>query len=149
MNKFIAGLLLVCLILSGCTTVQSLSTGTKTGAAVGAITGGILGVVIDSSNPWRGAIIGATVGAAAGGWIGQKIEGRESVAKSKEDVAARAAKDAAEMNSAVKYSRVTEQGIIEDIIATPSNLKGKMRTVTVEYYRDNTLIATETHYVEV
>ena len=37
MNKFIAGLLLVCLILA-CTTVSPFH-GNKTGAAVGAITG--------------------------------------------------------------------------------------------------------------
>ncbi|MDD3726108.1 MAG: glycine zipper domain-containing protein, partial [Candidatus Ratteibacteria bacterium] len=100
-------------------------------------------------NSWRGAVIGAAVGAAAGGWIGYKMEGKESVAKADEDVVSKAAQDAAKLNSTVKYSRVTESGITEDVIATPGELKGSVRTVTIQYFRNGTLISTETRQVEV
>lgn len=149
MKKLIAGLVLVSILLSGCATVQSLSPGTKKGAAIGAAAGGILGAILDSGNPWRGAVIGAAVGAAAGGWIGYKIEGKEAVAQADEDVVSKAAKDAATLNSTVKYSRVTENGVTEEIIATPGELKGNVRKVTIKYYRNGTLISTETREVEV
>lgn len=149
MRKIVIVLLLISVVLTGCKTIESLSTGTKKGAAIGAVAGGILGALIDSSNPWRGAIIGATVGAAAGGWVGYKIEGKEATAKADEDVVSKAAKDAATLNSTVKYSRITEDGITEEIIATPKELKGNVRTVSVQYFRNGTLISTETRQVEV
>ncbi|MCX8082190.1 MAG: glycine zipper domain-containing protein [bacterium] len=149
MRKWIVVVLLVGITLTGCKTIDSLSTGTKKGAAIGAVAGGILGAIVDSSNPWRGAIIGSAVGAAAGGWVGYKLEEKEATAKADEDVVSKAAKDAATLNSTVKYSRVTEDGITEDIIATPGELKGNVRTVTVKYYRNGTLITTETREVEV
>lgn len=149
MKRLVIIVLLCSIALSGCKTIQSLSTGTKTGAVVGAVAGGILGAIIDSSNPWRGAVIGAATGAAAGGWIGYKLEGKEATAKADEDVVSKAAKDAAKLNSTVKYSRVTETGVTEEIIATPVELKGNVRTVTVQYFRNGTLISTETRQVEV
>ncbi|MCM8776669.1 MAG: YMGG-like glycine zipper-containing protein [Candidatus Omnitrophica bacterium] len=149
MKKFIVGLLLFSIFLSGCSTIQSLSPETKKGAAIGAVAGGILGALIDSSKPWRGAVIGAAVGAAAGGWVGYKLEGKEATAKADEDVVSKAAKDAATLNSTVKYSRVTETGVTEEIIATPGEMKGNVRTVTVQYFRNGSLISTETRQIEV
>ncbi len=149
MKKLVVGLLLISMILTGCETIQSLSPETKKGAAIGAAAGGILGALLDSGKPWRGAIIGAAVGAAAGGWIGYKLEGKEAVAQADEDVVSKAAKDAATLNSTVKYSRVTEAGVTEEIIATPGELKGNVRKVTVQYFRNGTLISTEIRDVQV
>ena len=149
MKKLIVGLVLVSMVLSGCSTVQSLSPTTKTGAVIGAVAGGILGVLIDSSNPWRGGAIGVAAGAAAGGWIGYKMGEKKSVAKADEDIVNRAAKEAATLNTTIKYSRVTEGGTREEIIAAPGELKNNLRTVTIKYFRNGSLISTETRQIKV
>ncbi|MFT5702143.1 MAG: hypothetical protein ACI8ZB_005053 [Desulforhopalus sp.] len=48
--------------LSGCATQQGYQ-----GAGLGAFTGATAGALIDSSNPWRGALIGGGLGATLGG----------------------------------------------------------------------------------
>jgi len=149
MRKLIVGLVLLSMVLSGCSTIQSLSSTTKTGAAIGAVTGGILGALIDSSNPWRGGVIGVAAGVAAGGWIGYKMGEKKSVAKADEDIVSRAAKEAATLNATVKYSRVTEAGDKEEVIATPGELKNNSRTIIIKYFRNDTLISTETRQIQV
>ncbi len=151
MKKWVSVLLVGSLLLGSCSTLEELSPKTKEGAVIGAIAGGILGALLDSNKPWRGAIIGATVGAVTGGWIGHKMEtkGEEKIVDSKADVVEQAAKEAAKLNAVVKYSRVTENGIKEEIIATPGELKNNVRTVTVEYYRDGKLISKEVRQVSI
>ncbi|MBN1445435.1 MAG: glycine zipper 2TM domain-containing protein [Candidatus Omnitrophica bacterium] len=149
MKKLLVVVLLAGMLLSGCETISGLSPKTKTGAGIGAVAGGILGALVDSNKPWRGAIIGAAAGAAAGGWIGYKMDNKDAVVEADSDIVAQAATEAAKQNATIKYSRVTEDGVAEDIIATPGNLTGNIRAVTVDYFRNNTLISTEHVDVEV
>jgi hypothetical protein len=137
------------LLFTGCATWDEISPKTKTGAGIGAVAGGILGAVVDSNRPWRGAIIGAAAGAAAGGWIGHTMDSKSEEVKADADVVQQAAAEAAKQNATVKYTRVTEDGINEEIIATPGELSGSVRTVTVQYFRDGKLISTETRQVTV
>ncbi|MFA5646191.1 MAG: YMGG-like glycine zipper-containing protein [Candidatus Ratteibacteria bacterium] len=140
------GLIGALLLMSGCTMIDDMSTRTKTGAGIGAVAGGILGALIDDNRPWRGAIIGAAVGAVGGGWIGKQTEKSTTPAdvSANADVVAQAGKEAAKQNAVVKYSRTTNTGVNEEIVATPGAQKGTMRTVTIQYFRNGTLISTET-----
>jgi len=149
MKKFLVVILLASMFMSGCETIEGLSPKTKTGAGIGAVAGGILGALIDSGKPWRGAIIGAAAGAAAGGWIGYKMDTKSAEVTADSDIVAQAASEAAKQNAKVKYSRVTEAGITEEVIATPGQLTGNLRNVTVQYFRNGTLISTETRQVQV
>lgn len=151
MRKIIGILLISVLLFSGCETIQDLSQKTKQGAAIGAVAGGILGAILDSNKPWRGAIIGAAAGAAAGGWIGHTMEKKqeEKVVEADKDVVTQAAIEAGKLNSVVKYSRVTETGVKEEIVATPGQLKDNKRTVIVEYFRDGKLVLKETREVSI
>jgi len=106
--------------------------------------------MIDSGKPWRGAIIGAAAGAAAGGWIGHTVgEKEDPVIEANADIVNQAALDAAKQNATVKYSRTTENGVNEEIIATPGARTGNICVVTVRYYRDGKLISTEVREVAV
>ncbi|MCX7917258.1 MAG: glycine zipper domain-containing protein [bacterium] len=149
MKKVISFLLILGLIFSGCETIQDLSQKTKQGATIGAVAGGILGAILDSNKPWRGAIIGAAAGAVAGGWIGHTMEKKEGekVVEANKDVVTQAANEAGKSNMVVKYSRVTESGVKEEIVATPGQLVNNKRTVTVEYFRDGKLITKEVRQV--
>jgi len=62
------GLILVLLVLTGCTTTQK-------GAGIGAATGAVLGTVIghQSGKEIEGAAIGAAVGGVAGAAIGKEV----------------------------------------------------------------------------
>jgi len=51
-------------LVSGCATQQGYQ-----GAGLGAFTGSAAGALIDSSNPWRGAVIGGGLGALLGGGL--------------------------------------------------------------------------------
>jgi len=139
------------MLLGGCATWEGLSPSTKTGAGIGAAAGGILGALLDSNHPWRGAIIGAAAGAAAGGWIGSTTDKTVSapVVNSNDAVINQAAKEAAKQNAVVKYSRTTESGINEEVIATPISLQGNIRTVNIKYYQNGKLISSETREVSI
>lgn len=151
MKRILIILIVLSLCFAGCSTIQELSPKTKEGAAIGAAIGGILGAILDSNKPWRGAIIGAGVGAVAGGWIGSKVEQKseEKVVDPKTNIVEQAANEAGKLNAVVKYERVTENGVKEEIIAKPGELKDNLRTVVVEYYRDGKLISKETKQVKV
>ena len=139
-------------LLGGCATWEGLSPGTKTGAGIGAVSGGILGALIDSNRPWRGAIIGAAAGAAAGGWIGSTTDKKTlsaPIVDSNDAVITQAANEAAKQNAVVKYSRTTESGVNEEVIATPISLEGNIRTVNIKYYQDGKLISSETREVSI
>src|SRR5450830_412994 len=139
-------------LLSGCATWEGLSPNTKTGAGIGAVSGGILGALIDSNQPWRGAIIGAAAGAAAGGWIGSTTDKNKvsaPVVDSNAAVIDQAAREAATKNATVKYSRTTENGIKEEVIATPISRNGNIRRVNIKYYQNGRLISSETREVSV
>ncbi|MCM8769922.1 MAG: YMGG-like glycine zipper-containing protein [Candidatus Omnitrophica bacterium] len=144
MGKWLLGLLVICLLFSGCETIQELSPKTKTGAGIGAVAGGILGALIDSNKPWRGAIIGAAAGAAAGGLIGYKLD-KPHTASIVNDAAAEAAKQ----NATVKFERITEAGVKEEIVATPVSTKDNYRTVNVKYYQNGKLITEETKEIKI
>ena len=62
------GLVLMLVVLTGCTTTQK-------GAGIGAATGAVLGTVIghQSGREIEGAAIGAAVGGVAGGAIGKEV----------------------------------------------------------------------------
>ena len=151
MKKLLVVFLAAGLLFSGCAAYESLSPEARTGIGIGAVAGGILGAVVDSDRPWRGAIIGAAAGGALGGWIGHTMEGEpeEVVVEADADVVTLAAEEAAKQNVVVKYSRVTEDGVLEEIIATPGALVGSMRRVTVEYFRDGELVSKEIRDVAV
>ena len=136
-------------LLGGCATWQGLSPNTKTGAEIGVVSGGILGALIDSNQPWRGAVIGAAAGAAAGGWIGSTTDKTVStpVVNSNAAVIDQAAREAARQNVTVQYSRTTEDGINEKVIATPISRNGNIRTVNIKYYQNGRLISSETREV--
>jgi len=51
-----------CLGCTSCATQQS-----RQGANIGAITGATAGALLDSDNPWRGAVIGGSLGTVFGG----------------------------------------------------------------------------------
>ena len=141
-----------CVLLGGCATWEDLSLNTKTGAEIGAVSGGILGAILDSNRPWRGAIIGAAAGAAAGGWIGSTTDKKTvsaPVVDSNDVVIDQAAKEAAKQNVTVKYSRTTESGINEEVVATPLSLKGNIRTVNIKYYQNGKLVSSETREVSI
>jgi uncharacterized protein YcfJ len=137
----------------GCAQWEEMSSNTKTGAGIGAVSGGVLGALIDSNQPWRGAIIGAAAGAAAGGWIGGRTDGRTDnnvpAADSNSEVIDQAAREAARQNATIRYSRTTENGVNEEVIATPISRSGNYRTVSLKYYRDGRLITSETREVEI
>jgi hypothetical protein len=137
----------------GCAQWEGLSSNTKTGAGIGAVSGGILGALLDSNQPWRGAIIGAAAGAAAGGWIGGRTDGRTDnnvpAADSNSEVIDQAAREAARQNATIKYSRTTENGVNEEVIATPISRSGNYRTVNIKYYRDGRLITSENREVNI
>ncbi|MCK9266762.1 glycine zipper domain-containing protein [bacterium] len=145
--KVVAGITLVAILLSGCAGIDEVLTPkTKTGAGVGAVAGGILGALVDSNRPWRGAIIGAAAGAAAGGWIGHTVDSKatsQAEVSADKDVVEQAVKEAVKNNATVKYSRTTEQGINEDIIAIPGTKTGNKQKVTVEYYKNGKLVSSE------
>ena len=151
MRKIIGVLLIGVLLFGGCETIENLSQKTKEGATIGAIAGGILGAIIDSNKPWRGAIIGATTGAVVGGLIGHTMEKKseEKIIEADKDVVTYAANEAGKLNVVVKYSRITEKGIKEEIIATPGQLKNNKRLVTIEYFRDGKLISKEIREVAI
>lgn len=88
-------------------------------AGIGAVSGGILGALIDSNQPWRGAIIGAAAGAAAGGWIAERTDKNVPAADSNSAVIDQASREATRQNATIKYSRTTENGVNEEVIATP------------------------------
>ena len=139
-----------CVLLGGCATWDGLSPNTKTGAGIGAVSGGVLGALIDSNQPWRGAIIGAAAGAAAGGWIGSTTDKKTvstPVVDSNSAVINQAASEAAKLNATVKYSRTTENGIKEEVVATPISQSGNIRTVNIKYYQNGKLISSETREV--
>jgi uncharacterized protein YcfJ len=141
-----------CVLLTGCATWEGLSPNTKTGAEIGAVSGGVLGALIDSRQPWRGAIIGAAAGAAAGGWIGSTTDKKTvsaPVVNSNDAVIDQAASEAAKLNVTVKYSRTTENGIKEDVVAVPLSRSGNVRTVNIKYYQNGKLISSETREVSV
>lgn len=143
---------IVCVLLGGCATWEGLSPNTKTGAEIGVVSGGILGALIDSNRPWRGAIIGAAAGAAAGGWIGSTTDKKTVSAPTVNSNAAvinQAAKEAATQNATVKYSRTTEDGINEEVVATPISRSGNIRTVNIKYYQNGKLISSETREVSI
>ena len=139
------------LLLGGCATWEGLSPNTKTGAEIGVVSGGILGALIDSNQPWRGAVIGAAAGAAAGGWIGNTTDKHVSapVVNSNAAVIDQAAREAATQNATVKYSRTTEDGVNEEVIATPISRNGNIRTVNIKYYQNGRLISSENREVSV
>ena len=151
MKRILLVVLVTSFLFSGCATLDELSTETKKGAGIGAVTGGILGAVIDSDKPWRGAVIGASAGALAGGWIGSRTDNKsgESVVQADADVVSQAATEAAKQNTTIKYTRTTENGVKEEIIATPGEMTGNIRTVKVQYFRNGKLISTETRQVVV
>jgi uncharacterized protein YcfJ len=141
-----------CVLLGGCATWEGLTPNTKTGAGIGAVSGGVLGALIDSKQPWRGAIIGAAAGAAAGGWIGNTTDKNKTsvpVVNSNDAVINQAAREAARQNATVKYSRTTENGINEEVIATPISRSGNIRTVNIKYYQNSRLISSETREVSI
>ena len=145
-------IVVACVLLGGCATWEGLSPNTKTGAEIGAVSGGILGAILDSNRPWRGAIIGAAAGAAAGGWIGSTTDKKTvsaPVVDSNDAVIDQAAKEAAKQNVTVKYSRTTESGINEEVVATPLSLKGNIRTVNIKYYQNGKLVSSETREVSI
>jgi len=151
--RVLAGLAIITLLLNGCANMEEILTPkTKTGAGIGAVAGGILGALIDSNRPWRGAIIGAAAGAAAGGWIGHTMDEKatsEAVVSADKDVIDQAAREAVKSNATVKYSRTTENGVNEDIIARPGTKTGNKQPVTIEYYRNGKLVSTETKEMSV
>lgn len=63
------------MLLSSCSTIQSMS-GTQKGAAGGAVAGGAIGAIIGNKagNTAVGAIAGAALGGVAGGLIGRKMD---------------------------------------------------------------------------
>ncbi|MFH2068606.1 MAG: YMGG-like glycine zipper-containing protein [Candidatus Omnitrophota bacterium] len=142
---------IACVLLSGCATWEGLTPSTKAGAGIGAVSGGILGALIDSKQPWRGAIIGAAAGAAAGGWIGSTTDKEVStpVVDSNAAVINQAALEAAKQNATVSYSRTTESGIKEEVVATPISRSGNIRTVNIKYYQNGKLISSETREVSI
>lgn len=63
------------MLLSGCSTIQSM-TNTQKGAATGAVAGGALGAIIGkkAGNTAVGVLAGAALGGVAGGLIGKKMD---------------------------------------------------------------------------
>jgi hypothetical protein len=84
--KKLVSFIICCLIavISGCTTPYSYQ-----GGAAGAGVGGVAGAMLDSKNPWRGAVKGALLG----GVLGASLT----------EVSARAAREAAVYNKPVRY----------------------------------------------
>jgi uncharacterized protein YcfJ len=117
------------LVLNNCAWFEKQSPKTKTGAGVGAVVGGIAGLIIDSHNPWRGGILGVAIGAVAGGMIGNIID--------------HSTREAASKNATVKYSRTTENGAKEEVVATPRGTEKNSKLVSVKYARDGKVMGEE------
>ncbi|MFH0796702.1 MAG: YMGG-like glycine zipper-containing protein [Candidatus Omnitrophota bacterium] len=125
--KFLAGILAVSLLFcAGCSTMAP---STKAGAGIGAIVGGVAGAAIDKENSWRGGVIGAVAGGLLGAVIG--------------DIVDQASKEAARRNTPVKYSRTTNEGWREDVIAEPISTRGDYRVVSIKHIRDGEVISEE------
>ena len=127
--------LLSLLASGGCATYDETSPRTKSGAEIGAIVGGLGGLIIDSKNPWRGAVLGAAAGAALGAVIG--------------NIQDRAAQEAAERNTTVRYSRTTDQGWHEQVVATPQGQQGDYKLVDVKYIRNGKVVGEEVKQVPI
>lgn len=121
-------ILLSSLILDSCAYWERQSTTTKTGS-VGAATGGLAGILIDSHNPWRGGVIGAALGAVSGVILG--------------DIINHSAQEAAQHNASVKYSRTTENGTNEEVVATPQGTKDDYKLVSIKYVQDGKVMGEE------
>jgi len=82
MNRYLVGILAVCVVVSGCTSDGSASgkrpmTNMETGAVVGAVGGAVVGAVAYKKNRTRGAIIGAVGGGLAGGAVGAYMDSQK------------------------------------------------------------------------
>ena len=131
--KILAIIFVCLLVLNNCAWFEKQSPKTKTGAGVGAVVGGIAGLIIDSHNPWRGGILGVAIGAVAGGVIGNIID--------------HSTREAASKNATVKYSRTTEKGTKEEVVATPRGTENNYKLVNVKYARDGKTMGEETQKV--
>src|SRR4030042_2485907 len=123
-------IILVCLLMrNNFAWFEKQSPKTKTGAGVGGGVGGIAGLIIDSHNPWRGGILGVAIGAVAGGVIGNIID--------------HSTREAASKNATVKYSRTTENGTKEEVVATPRATEKNSKLVSVKYARNGKVMGEE------
>ena len=127
--KILLVLAVVSVLVSGCASYNDVSPRTKSGAQIGGIVGGLGGLIIDSKNPWRGAVLGAAAGAVIGGVIG--------------NIQDKAADEAARRNTEVQYERTTEQGWKETVIATPKGQEGDYKLISVKYVRDGKVVGEE------
>ncbi|OGI17132.1 MAG: hypothetical protein A3J63_03160 [Candidatus Moranbacteria bacterium RIFCSPHIGHO2_02_FULL_40_12b] len=85
MKRLICMAVLICFaaLLASCTAYHA------QGVGAGGALGGIAGALLDSKNPWRGAVIGGALGAIAGATI--------------TDISMRASKEAAQTGKPVDY----------------------------------------------
>jgi len=128
--KLMVSVLMICMLLSGCATLEEgMTPREKAGTEIGALLGGIAGAIIDKDNPWRGGVIGATGGAIVGNIVGNIVD--------------QAAKESARKNCQVRYSRITSQGWEEELVAKPCGYQGNFKVIRVEYYRNGRLIGEE------
>lgn len=79
MKRFVAGGLVLSLLVSGCTSDGSATgkrpmTNMETGAIVGAVGGAVVGAVAYKKNRTKGAVVGAVGGGLAGGAVGAYMD---------------------------------------------------------------------------
>lgn len=79
MKRFVAGVTVLGLVVSGCTSDGSATgrrpmTNMETGAIIGAVGGAVVGAVAYKKNRTKGAVIGAVGGGLAGGAVGAYMD---------------------------------------------------------------------------
>ena len=87
------------------------------------------------NGPTRSSLSKPVLGAVAGGAVGNVVD--------------RAAKESSDKNKTVQYTRTTDTGVTEQLVATPTGKEGDYNLVTVKYYRDGKLVQEEVKKVPV
>jgi len=78
MNRSLAGILLVSVVLSGCAADGSRPfTHTESGALIGAFGGAVVGAIAYKKNRTKGAVVGAVGGGLAGGAVGAYMDSQK------------------------------------------------------------------------
>jgi hypothetical protein len=130
----VGGLLLACLVGSGCESTPNTAGGAILGTGLGAVTGAIIGSATGRGNAAAGALIGAAAGGAGGAMLGHAEDARQerdqAIAQAQYAREARAAEMAALSNTDIVY--MTRNGLSDQVIVGSIRSRGGRFDTTPE-----------------